>query len=445
MDNKNIKSILQDALEEKIPSSQIELWPAVKASLVAGKTLQQGEKMNTTKSRRISRAAFITLTIIVLLTLALITPQGHAIAQDFLKYFTTSAQKWLPPWPMPAPVPTYTLETKMTTTQPAQVDVQGCEPVISPISSTFLCQLEDAQSKLGFIVKSFPVEYVDANFHAMEFNPENKTISLFFRGEQGVYTLKQGLGNFPTEPMGYAIYQDAIELTQVGNYPAEYAAGVFIFSEDNSMTWNPAEPVYHLHWKEDEKFYSFTMKVSENNGLTPVQIKEKMILIAENLVTLDQGAYRLTAGYQPSIKDSAGFVIKELGILPKMFHQVPDRGWSALIPNKVNTLYEYSENGKVIGFLEFSQIPIPANRRNLRWEFSQIYPGKNGGEDFIIDEEVQINGVTGYYLVPSGEFPPYALYWRDDEREYLLICQWSPDFGGRLSKEDLITIAESVK
>ena len=87
MDNKNIQSILQDALEEKLPSSQVELWPAVKASFVAEKILQQGEKMNTTQPRRISRAAFITLTIVVLLALALITPQGRAFAQNILQFF----------------------------------------------------------------------------------------------------------------------------------------------------------------------------------------------------------------------------------------------------------------------------------------------------------------------------------------------------------------------
>ncbi len=48
MDHKKIRSILQDALEEEIPPSQVQLWPAVKASLVAGKhLLQQGENMNT--------------------------------------------------------------------------------------------------------------------------------------------------------------------------------------------------------------------------------------------------------------------------------------------------------------------------------------------------------------------------------------------------------------
>jgi hypothetical protein len=60
------------------------------------------------------------------------------------------------------------------------------------------------------------------------------------------------------------------------------------------------------------------------------------------------------------------------------------------------------------------------------------------------DEEVKISGVTGYYL-DGGESFTNALYWRDDVREYLLIYFWTPDFGGRLDKETLISIAESLK
>ena len=46
MDDKDIKSILQSAMEQEIPASQVDLLPAVKASLVAGRTSssQQGEK-----------------------------------------------------------------------------------------------------------------------------------------------------------------------------------------------------------------------------------------------------------------------------------------------------------------------------------------------------------------------------------------------------------------
>ena len=48
MDKKKVQSILQDALEEEIPSSEIHLWRSVKTSLVAGTNKQQGAIMNTT-------------------------------------------------------------------------------------------------------------------------------------------------------------------------------------------------------------------------------------------------------------------------------------------------------------------------------------------------------------------------------------------------------------
>src|SRR5215216_6289006 len=50
MDDKTIQSILEDALEEEIPSSQVHLWRSVKTSLVAG-TNQQGENMKQVHSR----------------------------------------------------------------------------------------------------------------------------------------------------------------------------------------------------------------------------------------------------------------------------------------------------------------------------------------------------------------------------------------------------------
>ena len=92
MDDKKIQSILQDALEEEIPSSEIKLWPAVRASLVAGKRIstQQGEKMNLVNSRRASRVALATLVIGALMASALATPQGRAFAQTCLLYTSPS-------------------------------------------------------------------------------------------------------------------------------------------------------------------------------------------------------------------------------------------------------------------------------------------------------------------------------------------------------------------
>ncbi|PKN90685.1 MAG: hypothetical protein CVU44_22490 [Chloroflexi bacterium HGW-Chloroflexi-6] len=448
MKNDNLNVILTDLAEHAKPAAQIDLWPTLKENLATSDGQPNKGKPIMNPNPVLSRAALAALALILVFAILLASPQGQAFAQELLKYFTTTSQKWLPAWPMPAPVPTYALEVEAVP-QPSSLDMPDCGPVISPISSTFLCQLNDAQSKLGFIIKSFPAEYVDATFHVMEIDLENKAIRLSFLGEDASYSIAQGLGDFPVETMGYAVHQDAIQLTQVGKYPAEYAAGSFIFSEDTSMTWDPTSPRYQLRWKEAGYWYSVGMSLyglsPQSIGLTPAGVKEKMIMIAENLVTLEQGPDRLTAGRQPSIKDRAGFNVKEPGLLPKNFHQVSDGSWSLLIPNKVDMMYEYTENGKAVGSLQFSQIPLPANEETLRWEFSQFYHGDPGETDFIVDEEVQINGRVGHYLVPAGEFSPYALYWQDDEREYILICFWSLEFGGRLSKEDLIVIAENLR
>jgi hypothetical protein len=87
MDSNNIQSILQAALEIELPSSQIQLWPAVRASLIAENYLlkQQRENMNAIQSRRTSRMAVVTVIIVALLAFVFITPQGRAFARTAIR------------------------------------------------------------------------------------------------------------------------------------------------------------------------------------------------------------------------------------------------------------------------------------------------------------------------------------------------------------------------
>ena len=147
MDDKNIRSILQDVLEEKIPSAQVRLWPAVKASLVAGKhrLSQQGEKMNSTKSQRMPRAVFISMLIMGLLTLALITPQGQAFAQSILQFFIRSETDDLP---VPTSAPMNWVELTATVPPATQTPIperaafaETCGDFSAPI-----CSVEEIRS-----------------------------------------------------------------------------------------------------------------------------------------------------------------------------------------------------------------------------------------------------------------------------------------------------------
>jgi len=451
MKTDNLNSILSDLAETAKPAVQIDLWPALKKSLTANNGQSKRGKSILNQTRVLRHAAFAALVVLAALAILLVTPQGQTFAQTLMKYFTTVSQRSIPPVPpTPVPVPTYSLEAVLVPQPTISMDHQDCGERISPISSTFVCQLQDAQEKLGFVVKSFPARFVQAPFSFMWVDQEHRLIQMRFRGQQASYDLDQGLGDFPKDCSGCAIYKEAVQLVRVGEYQAEYARGIFIFTDDKgSMGWNPDEPVYHLRWKENEHWYSFTMSTGQFAGLKPFEIQAKMIRIAENLVSLDQGADQLTAGSQPSIQDSAGFTIKEPGLLPEGFQQVPDVSESDLTTApRVGIGYEYSVNGQWVNSLTLEQMLIPTDDKTLRREFALVYQNQtlvNGNwVNANTDEEVQINAVTGYYL--EGADPNIsALYWRDDEREYLLIYQLNPDFGGRLDKETLISIAESIK
>jgi hypothetical protein len=116
MEDKNVKSILEDALEEEIPSSKVKLWSGVKERLVVGRNIstQQGKKMNITKQDRVLRMAFATLTVAALLVIAFTTPRGQAFAQSILRFFIRTKSDRLPlqPWQL-TPFPTPTIPVTM--------------------------------------------------------------------------------------------------------------------------------------------------------------------------------------------------------------------------------------------------------------------------------------------------------------------------------------------
>ncbi len=444
MENKTPKSIFQQELEQEISPAQIELWPAVRERLVARKhpLFQQGEKMSSNHFRR---AAFAALALAFAFIILSLTPQGQAFARELLGYFTMVSGKTLPAMPTAIPAPIYTLEAELIPLKPSLAEPENCGDVISPISSTFICQLQDAQAKLGFEVKSFPARYVQEQFRFMEVYPEYRIAVIRFSG----YSLSQGIGDFPEDCPGCAVYEKAVQPVQVGAHQAEYVAGSFIFDDDGGMTWEPESGSYNLRWKEGERWYALYGEKSVLSGLSPLEVKEKMIQIAEDLASIEQGIDLLSAAHQPSIKDSIGFTLKEPGILPEGFQQVPDGSWSNLTTMpRVGMKYVYKADGEFVNALTLYQMLIPSDHQTLRREFALIYQHKSlvDGEwtDTGRDEEIRINGATGYYL-QADELGACALYWRDDEREYLLEYHWDPTFGGRLDKEMLVAIAESLK
>jgi hypothetical protein len=463
MDNKNILSILQDALEEEFPSSQVKLWSAVKASLAAGKTVQQGDKMNTTKSRRIARVALAILTVITLLALAFITPQGRAFAQRLFQFFSIAESKsFIVPnnQVLPAPatltaVPGYilqleTVEPVIDTEQATSLPDLSCE---SPESASgYYCQVKAAESQAGFDAKEFLYDPKGMKFSRVIFDPAINEINmeLVVSTGGGYLYLRQGMGDFPFPNDEWSkVPADAVEQITVNGQYAEFVSGTFVvYPNTNSAIWESGGQL-SLHWRDGNRWFSLE-KLGDPYPIEWIT-KDEMVKLAEGLVydrPLD-AVPPLDPEYLKSVEDAeklAGFDVLAPTLLP-VGYELKRVVWA---DETVRLLYgPKSSHGNTLNIF---MGPIANHQAG---PCSECPPGT--------DEIVQVGLWQGWYsrgIFETGQAvegqPTPIPVWQADARHWQLVWNtdtlWismfympSSDYGGEMNKATLIKIAESLK
>lgn len=234
MDDKKLQSILQDALEEEISSSEIKLWPAIRASLVAGRKsfAQQGEKMNSIRPRRLQRVALIVLMMALLSTIALITPPGRAFAQNVLQFFrrADSYERTLPPEQIPV-----TDDASAPTAMPPA-------PLVS---------MEEAEATAGFDAKELradPQGFVFAGAMAAE---GGISIQYESGGGGGALVINESTTGFMESEWDQAP-AEYIRPVRVRDLNAELVQGAYVvYPGETSAKWNPEAAIMRLRWIED--------------------------------------------------------------------------------------------------------------------------------------------------------------------------------------------------
>jgi hypothetical protein len=242
MEDKYIQSILHDALEEEIPSSQINLWPRVKADLVAGKIqpFQQGGKMSTLSLRRIRRLAFAILIITALAVVAFATPQGRSFAQSVLQFFTRADSANFP-----------IQATQITTNEPDQ-----SAPTAKPPSP--LISLAAAEGKAGFGVAALPS--VPDGFNNLGARLYGNAISIEYeaKGGGGHLIIMQSQEGFYQSDWDQVPAESIIPV-KIGELDGEYTQGTFVvYAGETSATWNPDAPILRLRWMKDNVWFEMT-------------------------------------------------------------------------------------------------------------------------------------------------------------------------------------------
>jgi len=245
--NKNIQSILREELEKEIPSSQIQLWPAMKASLATGKRplMLQGENMNTMKPPGISRAAISTLIAIALLALGFITPQGRAFAQSVLQFFTHAKQDYYPlqTWQMAPPA-------QSTSELPFKFSVQEAESlagydVLSPVDIPF---------GMSFLGASYDTQY---HIVAQAFGSDARYIELSLLQQPLEYYQPCGdISNYCDNVLGWNLVGASanLETVQIGDLTGEYVEGVWSLTAIGPR-WEPTPLVKTLRWQTDQMVF----------------------------------------------------------------------------------------------------------------------------------------------------------------------------------------------
>jgi hypothetical protein len=264
MDNKEIQSIIQDAVEDKIPSSQIDLWQTVKASLVE-KQYQQGVKMNTIKSRRVLRLAFTTLTVAILLALTFLTPQGRAFAQNILQFFVRADQDRYPlqAWQMTPPVQT-------STESPFKYSVQEAETlagydVLSPVEIPFDRVFVGASydEKYHIVAQAF-----GQSADSLEFSLWQQPLEYY----QPCGDISQPCDNMLGSNLAGASAD--IQTVQIGDLTGEYVEGVWNLT-DNGPVWEPTPFLKTLRWKNDTMIFELVGGID--------QTRDDLVKLAESI------------------------------------------------------------------------------------------------------------------------------------------------------------------
>ncbi len=265
MKHEEIRTVLKEALEEEIPSSQVNLWPAVRASLVAGnhQRVRQGVKMETKRVNRVTRFAAAAAMLAVLLAAALLTPQGRAFSQSLLQFFRQAEDATLPLPPS---------QTAAGATDPSAPTAEPPAPLVSAA---------EAATQAGFAIAELPsvpdgLVYLGVRVYGGAAHVEYRT-----EDYAGYLIIKQSQGGF-VESSWDSVPADQVVPVTIGEWEGEFAQGAFIvYADGTGGTWNPDAPLLRLRWVQDG--VRFEMTKSGDAGAIAYLDQAGMVELAESL------------------------------------------------------------------------------------------------------------------------------------------------------------------
>lgn len=268
MNEKLLNRLLSNLAEQMAPDD-VDLWPAIRVRFAASnKHSLKGDfsmKTNNTPNRRLRLAAVSVLTLAIMLLLLFVTPQGRALAQEILHFFTRAESDTLPvqSWqltPLPTadpniPDPASIIDASQSVQAiEAQVAFDVLEPTWLPEILTFSGASIEPE---GSVVRIF-YSYVETNGLVLRQEPIQQTQDC----------------EFLCDDVGASA---AVETVQIGDEQGEYVEGVWNLT-DKGPVWESNPWLKTMRWQSNGMAFEL-MYMGPPDTLS----KADMIAIAESL------------------------------------------------------------------------------------------------------------------------------------------------------------------
>jgi len=254
-----IKKMLNQSLEEEHPAAEIQLWPDIHRAL-AGEDLGRSPGRTPGTIRR--RLALASATALVLLSAVLITPQGRALAQSLVEFFTRTEST------------AFSLEAEQIPNPEAELapEAQAPAPYLS---------LEEAEDKAGFQAAALPE--APEGFSYLGSRSSGKQITSHYQAEGmgGSLTITQSRDGY-SESDWDQVPGDTVEPVRVRGSQGAFVQGAFVvFPGVEEAAWNPEVPLLRLRWQEN----GFWMEISKQGSVESIEYLDQagLIELAETL------------------------------------------------------------------------------------------------------------------------------------------------------------------
>lgn len=213
--------------------------------------------------RRSFRATALAMVMVTLVFAA--TPQGYAIAQELLLFFTrTESDSYY------SPVSDLTFEE----TTPFY---EECGTSIQPT-----CSVEQVRSWVDFEVKEPAVLPDGMYFEGATGGPDFIELAYLHTDADRLGAEMsigiEAIGRPSDVGTGIAAKSAQIEQVQIGDLPGEYYTGGLFQDEYGNVTWHPEEPIATLRWEDNGSTYTL-IYISRRYPLA----KEDLVRLAESM------------------------------------------------------------------------------------------------------------------------------------------------------------------